>query len=151
MSRTLTGVSTDRDPAPISIAPPPTIKLAAVLVAVLSAGVVAFAAVSVASGLGGTNMAAGQVWAQGAYFLVLAAGLAAVAYGLLRGRRWARTPALVTAILTGAIGLWLAFPGEHLAWELALVLAALVTGFLLLCRPSTEWTKSFPALFGPES
>ncbi len=37
--------------------------------------------------------------------LALAAGLAAVAVGVLRGARWARSPALVWQVLQGFVGL----------------------------------------------
>ncbi|SHG45419.1 hypothetical protein [Streptoalloteichus hindustanus] len=51
-----------------------------------------------------------------AYFLVLSAGVLAASVGLLRGRRWARTPALfVQLVLLGVA--WYAFgsAGQQLA------------------------------------
>ena len=63
-----------------------------VLICVEALGVVILAVGIVISGLG-NSAAAGQLLAQGAYYVVLAAALAACGIALLRGRRWGRTPA----------------------------------------------------------
>jgi len=73
-----------------------------------------------------------------------AIALAFVARGLSRVRHWSRTPALLTQLFTGIVGIYLVQGGRY-AWGVgALVLA--VAGFALLLAPA-----SFRALaFGPK-
>lgn len=47
----------------------------------------------------GSAFGAGPVLGQAGFFLLVAVTVGAVAAGLLTGRRWARTPALVTQLL----------------------------------------------------
>ena len=63
--------------------------------------------------------------------------LGLVAVGLTRARRWSRTPALLTQLFTGIVGIYLV-QGQRYAWGVpGLVLAA--AGFvLLLAPPSTQ-------------
>lgn len=141
-------MSQEQDPPPITIAPPAPVRIAGALVGLQALGVIAFASVSVVSGLG-NHSGAGQLIAQAAYFLVLALFLAAIAAALIRGRRWGRTPAIVVQILAVAIGIWLAFPSAQPVWGLALCVWAIVTGVLLIGRAGTAWINEFPPLFGP--
>ncbi len=56
-----------------------------------------------------------------------------VALGLLRGRPWSRTPALLTQLFTGIVGIYLV-QGDRFSWGVpALVLC--VAGFALLLVP----------------
>jgi hypothetical protein len=142
-------VSEHQDPPPITIPPPGPVRAAGALVGLQACGLIAIAVVSVISGLG-HHSGLGQLLAQGAYFVVLALFLAAIAAALIRGRRWGRTPAIVVQILAGAIGIWLAFPSGRPVWGIGLILLAVVTGGLLIGRSGTAWINEFPALFGPE-
>ena len=74
--------------------------------------------------------------------IATAAALGFVAFGLSRGRRWSRTPAILTQLFTAIVGIYLV-EGNRLEWGgPALVLAA--AGFTaLLVRPSLR------ALNGP--
>jgi hypothetical protein len=73
-----------------------------------------------------------------------AVALAFVARGLIRVRHWSRTPALLTQLFSGIVGIYLVQGGRY-PWGVgALVLAA--AGFVLLLAPA-----SFRALsFGPQ-
>lgn len=135
------------DPPPLSFPPPPPVRAAAIAVLVQAVGVVAFGVVVGISGIRDGHV--GAALAQVAYFVVLALFLAAVGVALLRGRRWGRTPAIVVQILAGAIGVWLAIPGEHPGWGTALTVLAVGIGYLLLSPPANAWIARFPALFGP--
>ncbi len=66
-----------------------------------------------------------------------AVALGFVAFGLSRARRWSRTPALLTQLFTGIVGIYLV-QGARYEWGVpALVLS--VAGFvLLLVPPSTR-------------
>ena len=62
-------------------------------------------------------------------------GLALVAVGLARARRWSRTPALLTQLFVGIVGIYL-LQGHRLDWGVtSVVLAAL--GFAALFAPPT--------------
>jgi hypothetical protein len=62
-----------------------------------------------------------------------AAALGYVAYGLARARRWSRTPALLTQLFTGIVGIYLT-EGNRLDWGVA-ALALAVAGFIALLVP----------------
>jgi hypothetical protein len=67
--------------------------------------------------------------------VVCAAALATVAAGLARGRRWSRTPALLTQLFVGIVGIYL-IQGERLDWGVpSVVLAA--AGFAFLLAPAS--------------
>ena len=66
-----------------------------------------------------------------------AAGLGLVSRGLRRARRWTRTPALMTQLFVGIVGIYLVQGGRYEWGVPALVLA--VSGFVtLLAPPSTR-------------
>src|SRR5216683_823459 len=60
--------------------------------------------------------------------------LAAVARGLAQGRRWSRTPALLTQLFTGIVAVYL-LQGHRLDWGLPTAVLA-VAGFAGLLNPS---------------
>jgi ABC-type uncharacterized transport system permease subunit len=114
---------------------PPTIAAAAIVeaaqaVAVLLAAILAGIATQegksyeIASGVAITLIG-----------LATAVGLGYVAFGLVKTRRWSRTPALLTQLFTGIVGIYLV-QGDRFSWGVpALVLA--VAGFVLLLWPSS--------------
>src|SRR5216684_2169420 len=74
--------------------------------------------------------------------LATAAALGWVAVGLSRARRWSRTPAVLTQLFVGIVGIYLV-QGHRYAWGVpSLVLAG--AGLVLLLVPA-----SFRALSGP--
>lgn len=64
---------------------------------------------------------------------VCALALAWVAIGIARGRHWSRTPALLTQLFVGIVGIYL-LQGHRLDWGVASVLLA-VAGFAALLSP----------------
>jgi hypothetical protein len=64
-----------------------------------------------------------------------AAALAAVALGLARARRWSRTPALLTQLFVGIVGIYL-LQGQRLEWGVPSVVLALA-GFAVLLTPAS--------------
>jgi hypothetical protein len=62
-----------------------------------------------------------------------AIALSFVAYGLVKAKRWSRTPALLTQLFTGIIGIYLVQGARYLWGVPALVLC--VGGFILLLVP----------------
>src|SRR5262252_2573566 len=112
---------------------PPTLRGAAVVQAAESVLVL------VATVLAGVDAAAGQSYHvnSGVALTVIGvaavAGLGFVAAGLARARRWSRTPALLTQLFAGIVGIYL-LQGHRLDWGLALVVLA-VLGFAALLSP----------------
>ena len=112
---------------------PPTLRAAAVVEAAESVLVL------VATVLAGVDAASGQSYhvssgvALTVIGVVAVAALALVAAGLARARRWSRTPALLTQLFAGIVGIYL-LQGHRLDWGLALVVLA-VLGFAALLSP----------------
>jgi len=95
--------------------------------------------VLVATVLAGVDAAGGQSYhvSSGIALTVIGvaavAALAVVAAGLARARRWSRTPALLTQLFAGIVGIYL-LQGHRLDWGLTLVVLA-VLGFAALLSP----------------
>ena len=106
-----------------------------------AAGVQAAEAVVVlaASVLAGVDAAGGQSYQQGSGIaltligLATAAALAGVAAGLARSRRWSRTPALLTQLFFGIVGIYLV-QGDRYDWGVPCLVLA-VAGFAALLAP----------------
>jgi len=92
-----------------------------------------------ASVLAGVDAAGGKSYQQGSGIaltvigLVTAGALAWVAIGLARGRRWSRTPAMLTQLFVGIVGIYLV-QGHRLDWGLPCLVLA-VAGFAMLLAP----------------
>jgi hypothetical protein len=97
------------------------------------------ALVLAATVLAGIDTAAGRSYQTGsgiALTLIGAASavaLAAVAAGLARARRWSRTPALLTQLFVGIVGIYL-LQANRLDWGVLSVVLA-VAGFAALLSP----------------
>ena len=89
--------------------------------------------------LAGVDAAAGRSYHVNSGIALTVIGVAAVAAlglvaaGLARARRWSRTPALLTQLFAGIVGIYL-LQGHRLDWGLALVVLA-VLGFAALLSP----------------
>ncbi|WP_016698238.1 hypothetical protein [Actinoalloteichus spitiensis] len=113
--------------------PPRSVRLAGLLVALQGLGGLGFVAVFLTREVGGVGQeTGGSGFGHVAYFSLLSLGVLAIAAGLLRGRPWARTPALFVQILLFAVA-WYAFgPSEQRLAGLALG-AVCVATFVALC------------------
>jgi hypothetical protein len=145
----LRSVTSPAGSGPTIIAPPKQVAAAGVLICVQAVAVTVLAVLIVISGL--KNAAAtGQLLAQAAYYVVLAAAMVVCGMGLIKGRRWGRTPTIVVQIVVAAVGYYLAVPSGRVGWGVALIVIAMVTGGLLVTKAANEWISRFPSLFGPE-
>src|SRR5262252_610683 len=112
---------------------PPTLRAAAAVEAAEAVLVL------VATVLAGVDAATGQSYqvSSGIALTVIgvaaAAALSLVAAGLARARRWSRTPALLTQLFFGIVGIYL-LQGHRLDWGVASVVLA-VAGFAALLAP----------------
>ncbi len=117
------------DPS-VPAGPPPQVRAAGVLVALQALLALVFAGFLVVRA-SSAELPASFVLGEAAYFAVIGAALLAVGLGLLAGRRWARTPAIVTQLLLLPVVYSLLGPSRQLV--LGIVAGAVViTAFLLL-------------------
>ena len=114
---------------------PATLRAAAVVQAVGSAVLLAAAV------LAGIDTAAGRSYQQGSGIALTVIGvasaavLALVASGLARVRRWSRTPALLTQLFFGIVGIYL-LQAHRLEWGVPLLVLAAAGLAALLAPPS---------------
>jgi hypothetical protein len=112
---------------------PATLRAASVVQALESAAVLAAAV------LAGVDTAAGRSYQTGSGIaltligVAAAAALALVALGLARARRWSRTPALLTQLFFGIVGIYM-LQGHRLDWGVPVVVLA-AAGFAALLAP----------------
>lgn len=117
------------DPS-VPAGPPPQVRAAGVLVAVQALLALVFAGFLVVRA-SSAELPVSFVLGEAGYFAVIGAALLAVGLGLLAGRRWARTPAIVTQLLLLPVVYSLIGPSRQLV--LGIVAGAVVvTAFLLL-------------------
>jgi hypothetical protein len=99
--------------------------------------------VAVAAVLAGVATGRGQSYQLSSGIAITVIGLAAavllglVANGLRRPRRWTRTPALLTQLFTGIVGIYLLQGGRY-DWGAATVVLSLAGFAALLAPPSTR-------------
>ncbi|WP_345673887.1 hypothetical protein [Yinghuangia aomiensis] len=72
---------------------------------------------------------------EGAYLLVLGLGMLATVVGMVRGRRWSRSPAITINLIVLGIGYWMISGSGR--WAVGAVIAAVGVGAIgILVRPS---------------
>ena len=114
---------------------PPTLRGAAMVQAAESLVVLA------ATALAGVDAASGQSYhvnsgiALTVIGVLAAASLAWIARGLAQARRWSRTPAVLTQLFVGIVGIYL-LEGHRLDWGVPLVVLAALGFAGLLAPPS---------------
>ena len=119
--------------------PPSPVRAAGALVALEAFAAAAFTAV-LAARSGAAELGVGAALAEAGFFLLVAVALGAVAAGLWTGRRWARTPAIVTQLLLLPVVYSLIGPSQQLV--LGLVAGAVVAAafMLLISERSRAWS-----------
>ena len=99
------------------------------------------AGILVASVLAGLDTASGKSYqaASGIALTIIGTctviALGYVALGLARSRRWSRTPALLTQLFAGIVGIYLV-QGQRYQWGVPAIVLALAGFVLLLAPPS---------------
>jgi len=121
---------------------PLSVALAAVVQAVQSIGVLAAAVYAGVSAIQGKSYQNSSGIALTAIGIGTAICLAMVALGLVRVRRWSRTPALLTQLFTGIVGIYLVQGGRIWMGTAAIVLSA--AGFVLLLVPPSLHALMMP-------
>jgi hypothetical protein len=140
---------TSEEPASPAVgAPPRQVRLAGVLVGVEGLLSLGFAAALVARAFS-PDAAAGAVLGEAAYFVVVGAALAAVGIGLVIGKRWARTPAIVTQLLLLPVVYSLLGPSRQLLLGVVAGAFVITTFLLLISEASRAWWMGLGDLPGP--
>lgn len=123
---------------PAVTSPPVSVRVAAAVVCLQGLLGVLFAGALVARAIGGAERV-GDVLGEAGYFTVLGGGVLAVGVALLRGRRWARTPALVVQLLLLGVAWYATGPSERPEYGVPIGLACLAVGAALLTGPARAW------------
>jgi hypothetical protein len=122
---------------------PLSVSLAAFVQAIESAGVLAAALLAGIEAAQGKSYQSSSGIALTAIGAATAVALALVALGLTRVRRWSRTPALLTQLFVGIVGIYLV--QGHRYWLGGPALALPVAGLVLLLVPPSLRALTFPA------
>jgi hypothetical protein len=122
------------------VGPPPQVRVAGALVAVqglIGVGTaISFVVLAMSAGPVG-----GAVLGGAGYFLVMGAALLAVGIGLLTGRRWARTPAIVAQLLLLPVVYSLLGGSHQLVLGILAGAFVLTTFLLLISERSGRWWR----------
>lgn len=114
---------------------PRSVLIAGVLVGAQGLAGLAFAVAVLVHALTAAGKLAGAEFGEAGYFTVLSAAVLAVAYGLLRGHRWSRTPAaLLQLLLLGVAYYLLGGSGQVLIGILVAVLCVVILVLLFTNR-----------------
>jgi hypothetical protein len=112
---------------------PPTVAGAALVQAMQAAAVLIAAVLAGIATSDGKSYQTGSGIAITVIGVVTGAGLACVAAGLVRASRWTRTPALLTQLFSGIVGIYLV-QGQRYWWGVPLLVLS-AAGFVLLLVP----------------
>jgi hypothetical protein len=114
---------------------PRTVSVLAIVQAVEAAGVLLASVIAgIDAGTGKSYQTASGV-AITAIGATTALGLALVARGLRSGRRWTRTPVLLTQLFAGIVGIYLTQSGRY-DWGIPTLLLV-IAGFAMLMAPAS--------------
>ncbi|MGI5125599.1 hypothetical protein ACQEVB_02175 [Pseudonocardia sp. CA-107938] len=102
------------------------------------------ATVVLLTGSGTADLPVGSVVGEAALFVLGAAALGFVAWGLVTGRRWARTPAIVIQLLLLPVVYSLIGPSRELVLGVVTGLVVAGTFLLLLSEPARTWSMDLP-------
>lgn len=120
---------------------PRPVLLAGLIVGAQALAGLALATALVIKALSGptAQLSAGKVFGEAGYFAVVAAGVVIVAVGLTRGRRWARSPAIVLQLLLLGVTWYMIGPSMRPAYGLPLGVVTVSVLVLLFTREARAW------------
>ncbi|MCP2167991.1 hypothetical protein [Goodfellowiella coeruleoviolacea] len=117
---------------------PSQLRVAGALVGVQGLAGLGFAIALAVSAVRVGNQPGLNIFGELGYFAVLSAGVLAAAVGLLLGRRWARTPAIVVQLLLLGVA-WYLREADRLVIAVGVGLFCLSVIALLLSNPVRAW------------
>ncbi|MGH8966444.1 MAG: hypothetical protein ACRDXB_14125, partial [Actinomycetes bacterium] len=92
-----------------------------------------------ALGAEGADLLVRDIVGEAGYFVLVGAALSAVGLGLVAGRRWARTPAIVTQLLLLPVVYTLIGPSHQLVLGILAGVYVVCTFLLLISEASRTW------------
>lgn len=117
---------------------PPQIRLAGVVVALQGLVGIVFGVVLLVRGLG-ADAPVRYVLGETGYFVLIGVACVAIGIGLLRGRRWARSPAIVVELLLLPVVYSLLGPSKQIVWGIVVGVVVIATFLLLISERSRVW------------
>ncbi|WP_103380017.1 hypothetical protein [Pseudonocardia dioxanivorans] len=117
---------------------PPQIRVAGVVVALQGLVGIVFGIVLLVRGLG-TGDGIRYVLGETGYFVLIGAALVVVGIGLLRGKRWSRSPAIVAELLLIPVVYSLLGPSRQIVWGIIVGVVVIATFLLLISERSRLW------------
>ncbi|TNC22756.1 hypothetical protein [Amycolatopsis alkalitolerans] len=121
------------------IAPAPReVRLAGFLAVLPGLGLLVFAVVLLTSA-GASDAPRNNVLAEAGFYVLFALAVLGCAAGLAMGHTWARSPGVVTALITVGVGWYLAAPSGQPGPGVPVILVGLVILVLLFRQRSRAW------------
>jgi hypothetical protein len=122
------------------VSPAPTeVRLAGALTVLPGLALIVFTVLLLVNGLGQPEQAGNNVYAEAAYYVVLAVATLFCGAGLLLGKTWARSPVVVIALLLVGVGWYSAGPSGQPGLGVPFGLLGIALLVLLFRRPSRAW------------
>jgi hypothetical protein len=121
------------------IAPAPReVRLAGAATALPGLGLLVFGIVVLVAP-GASSAPRNSVLAEAAFYIVFALAVLGCAVALAFGHTWARSPAVVMALITAGVGWYLAGPSGQPGPGVPVILLGLLTLVLLFRQPARAW------------
>lgn len=127
------------DQPPVPAGPPPQVRAAGALVVLQALAALGFA-VALGIRADAAALPLSGVLGEAAYFVIVGVALLAVGIGLLVGRRWARTPAIVAQLLLLPVVYTLLSTRGQLVVGIAAGVFVATAFMLLISERSRHWS-----------
>jgi hypothetical protein len=118
---------------------PPSIRGAGVLVALQGLAGLAFAVALLVRAMGGASTEGVNLFGEAGYFTVLGGAVLAVGVGLVLGRHWSRSPAVVVELLLLGVAWYAAGPSGRPEFGVPIGVMCAAVLVLLFSARSREW------------
>ncbi|OLF19053.1 hypothetical protein BU204_03125 [Actinophytocola xanthii] len=118
---------------------PASVRGGGVLVALQGLAGLAFAVALLVRAMGGASTQGNNVYGEAGYFAVIGVAVLAVGIGLVLGRYWARSPAVVVELLLLGVAWYAAGPSGRPEFGIPVGVMCVVVLFLLFSARSREW------------
>jgi PGF-CTERM protein len=118
---------------------PREVRLAGLFTALPGVALFVLAVVLTVGAIGKPEAPGNNVFAEAAYYAVFGAATVVCGGGLLLGKVWARSPAVVVALLMAGVGWYAAVPSEQPGFGVPVGLLGIAVLLLLFRRQSRAW------------
>jgi hypothetical protein len=134
----------------VSAAAPLTVRAAGIIVVLQGLTGVGFAIAVLVRALGGNSTPGNNLYGEAGYFAVLGALVAVAGTGLILGKRWGRTPAIVIELLLLGVAYYAGGPSGRPEFGIPVALVGVLVLVLLFVAPSRAWFLGEPATPPPD-